>query len=124
MRQPTPASASVSVGNYTHGFQTSRSRPLFVSGQIPEDASGNVPDRFEVQCELVWYDIGAVLELAKMTYAHLVKVTTFHLNRPRLTGKSTAPFSADLVLRSPGSWRGRSSHFWLICRASPCKTLN
>lgn len=75
-----PDSVPAPVGGYSQGVETLAkpgARHLFVSGQIPEDAEGRVPDGFEAQCEQVWANLSAVLESAGMTTGDLVKVTTF-----------------------------------------------
>lgn len=56
-------------------------RLLFISGQIPEDASGTVSEGFEAQCRQVWQNILAVLDATGMTAVHLIKVTTFLTDR-------------------------------------------
>jgi len=50
---------------------------LYVSGQIPVSADGEVPEGFEAQARLVWRNIGAQLEAAGMDWSHVAKVTTF-----------------------------------------------
>ena len=57
------------------------SRWLFISGQVPADADGKVPDTFEDQCRLAWRNLLAQLEAADMTLANLVKVTVFLADR-------------------------------------------
>ncbi|HST35348.1 MAG TPA: RidA family protein [Allosphingosinicella sp.] len=54
---------------------------LFVSGQIPVDAAGAVPEAFGDQCRLVWANVAAQLEAAGMGLAEIVKVTTFLADR-------------------------------------------
>lgn len=54
---------------------------LFVSGQIPVDAAGEVPADFAAQCRLVWRNVAAQLAAAGMDVTHLVKVTTFLSDR-------------------------------------------
>lgn len=54
---------------------------LFISGQIPETEDGNTPGDFESQCRLVWSNIVAQLEAAKMSVANLTKVTIFLSSR-------------------------------------------
>lgn len=54
---------------------------LFVSGQIPVDAAGEVPADFAAQCRLVWRNIAAQLAAADMDLSNLVKVTTFLADR-------------------------------------------
>jgi 2-iminobutanoate/2-iminopropanoate deaminase len=56
-------------------------RLLFISGQIPETATGEVPRGFRAQAELVWSNIRAQLDAAEMSVANLVKVTTFLSSR-------------------------------------------
>lgn len=73
----SPSSVPAPVGGYSQGVETRGARHLFVSGQIPEDADGRVPDGFEAQCELVWTNLSEVLRSAGMTTGDLVKVTTF-----------------------------------------------
>lgn len=56
-------------------------RWLFVSGQVPADAEGIVPQSFGDQARLVWANIEAQLAAAGMTLDNLVKVTTFLSDR-------------------------------------------
>ncbi|GFE78605.1 hypothetical protein GCM10011487_06050 [Steroidobacter agaridevorans] len=57
------------------------SKLLFISGQVPADAEGKVPERFEDQCRLVWRNIEAQLTAAGMKLTDLVKVTVFLSDR-------------------------------------------
>lgn len=54
---------------------------LFISGQVPADASGKVPADFKDQARLVWKNIETQLHAAGMTLDNLVKVTTFLSDR-------------------------------------------
>ena len=54
---------------------------VFVSGQIPVDASGTAPEGFADQCRLVWRNVEAQLVAAEMGLADIVKVTTFLADR-------------------------------------------
>ena len=54
---------------------------VFVSGQIPVDASGTAPEEFADQCRLVWRNVEAQLRAAGMGLADIVKVTTFLADR-------------------------------------------
>jgi len=54
---------------------------LFVSGQIPVDADGIVPDDFAEQCRQVWRNVEAQLRAAGMSIADIVKVTTYLSDR-------------------------------------------
>lgn len=55
-------------------------RWLFVSGQVPEDASG-VPAEFADQARLAWRNVLAVLERGGMAVTDLAKVTIFLADR-------------------------------------------
>ncbi|HEY9421971.1 MAG TPA: RidA family protein [Thermoanaerobaculia bacterium] len=78
----TPDSVPKPVGNYSLGLEIpAGARTLFISGQIPEALSGEVPQAFEDQCNLVWDHIFAILQSAGMSAANLVKVTTFLVDR-------------------------------------------
>lgn len=52
-------------------------RLLFISGQIPVDANGEVPETFEEQARLAWKNIERQLAAAEMTLGNIVKHTTF-----------------------------------------------
>lgn len=54
---------------------------VFVSGQIPVDVDGAVPEAFAEQCRLVWRNVEAQLRAAGMGLADIVKVTTFLSDR-------------------------------------------
>jgi 2-iminobutanoate/2-iminopropanoate deaminase len=57
------------------------SRLLFISGQVPADATGQVPCDFKAQCRLAWSNVFAQLDAAGMTLDDLVKVTVFLSDR-------------------------------------------
>lgn len=57
------------------------SRLLFISGQVPADAEGKVPARFDDQCRLVWRNVESQLAAAGMKLTDLVKVTVFLSDR-------------------------------------------
>ena len=57
------------------------SRTLFISGQVPVDAGGKVPDGFEAQCRLVWQNVEAELEAAGMSLDNLVMTRTYLADR-------------------------------------------
>lgn len=76
--QHNPAGVAAPEGGYSHGVEVNKGgRLLFISGQIPATADGQVPVGFEKQCEAVWQNITTILESAGMTVENLVKVTTF-----------------------------------------------
>jgi 2-iminobutanoate/2-iminopropanoate deaminase len=69
-RAPQPA------GGYSQAVEVQApSRFLFVSGQIPVAAGGEVPRDFHAQARLVWANLAAQLESAGMGISNLVKVT-------------------------------------------------
>lgn len=76
------SSAPPAVGGYSQALAVSDpSRFVFVSGQIPETLTGDVPDDFKSQAELVWANLLAQLAAAGMTVENLVKVTIFLSSR-------------------------------------------
>lgn len=60
---------------------TGATRLLFVSGQVPADADGNVPADYPSQYRLAWANVEARLSAAGMTFDNLVKVTIFLSDR-------------------------------------------
>lgn len=60
-------------------------RLLFISGQVPESVSGEVPDNFEAQARLVWSNVLAQLGAAGMNVRNLAKVTIFLSSREYAT---------------------------------------
>ena len=77
-----PSSIPAAVGGYANGLDVrGAQRLLFVSGQIPQDREGRIPDGIENQCRLVWANLTAVLREADMEVTNLVKVTTFLSDR-------------------------------------------
>ena len=57
------------------------SRLLFVSGQIPQDADGHVPESFPDQARLAWRNVEAQLAAAGMGLNDLVKLTIYLADR-------------------------------------------
>ena len=75
-------SAPQPAGGYSQAIAVSGAqRMLFVSGQIPETPTGNVPNDFPSQARLAWSNVLAQLSTAGMTAANLVKVTIFLSSR-------------------------------------------
>jgi len=74
--------APQAAGDYSQGIAVSGAeRLLFISGQIPQNNAGDVPDNFAAQARLVWHNVFAQLGAADMTAANLVKVTIFLSSR-------------------------------------------
>lgn len=68
--------------SYSQAFEVKgASRFVFVSGQVPETESGQVPTNFRDQCRLAWANVEAQLKEADMTLENLVKVTVFLSDR-------------------------------------------
>lgn len=99
-----PDTVHAPAGGYTMGLGVAApQRLLFVSGQVPADKDGTVPEGFEAQCEQAWTNIIAVLDSASMTVANLVKVTTF------LTDKSQVAANRTIRSRILGDHRPAST---------------
>lgn len=83
MLEPIQApDAAPASGGYAQAVRvTGADALLFVSGQIPVDADGTVPETFADQCRLVWRNVEAQLRAAGMGLADIVKVTTFLSDR-------------------------------------------
>jgi 2-iminobutanoate/2-iminopropanoate deaminase len=60
---------------------TDASRWLFVSGQVPATAEGEVPSGYADQYRLAWRNVEVQLRAAGMTFDNLVKVTIFLSDR-------------------------------------------
>jgi 2-iminobutanoate/2-iminopropanoate deaminase len=56
-------------------------RTLLISGQVPADEAGNVPNDFADQARLAWRNVFSRLAAADMTPDNLVKVTIFLSDR-------------------------------------------
>ena len=81
-----PPTVPEAVGGYVNGLDVrGAQRTLYISGQIPQDRAGQVPDGIEAQCRLVWANLTAVLHEAGMGTTNLVKVTTFLADRAHAT---------------------------------------
>jgi 2-iminobutanoate/2-iminopropanoate deaminase len=60
-------------------------RLLFISGQVGESASGEIPKDIGSQLKLAWDNLFSQLAAADMTVANLVKVTVLLSSRNDLT---------------------------------------
>ena len=82
MRTIESSEAPAAVGGYAQAVEVSgASRVLYISGQIPVDRAGALPDGFREQCRLAWQNVAAQLRAADMDITNLVKVTTFLADR-------------------------------------------
>src|SRR5688572_9777774 len=81
-REINATDAPQPVGGYAQAMElTGASRIVFVSGQIPVRANGEVPESFEEQARATWANLIAQLRAADMTLDNLVKVTFFLSDR-------------------------------------------
>ena len=72
------ADAVQPTGSYPQAVEVAGAqRLLFISGQIPVRADGEVPKEFKVQARLAWANVEAQLRAAGMSLDNLVKVTIF-----------------------------------------------
>jgi 2-iminobutanoate/2-iminopropanoate deaminase len=70
------------VGGYSQALKVEGANSLlFISGQVPETAAGEVPQDFNAQAKLVWANVLAQLQAAGMSVQNLVKVTIFLSSR-------------------------------------------
>jgi enamine deaminase RidA (YjgF/YER057c/UK114 family) len=73
-----PSEVPEAIGGYTNGLEVQNaSRLLFISGQIPQEASGDLPTTIEGQCRQAWANVLGTLTAAEMAVPNLIKVTTF-----------------------------------------------
>jgi reactive intermediate/imine deaminase len=74
-----PQAISSPRGNYSHGIVVSPGRLLFIAGQTAVGKDGNIVgigDAF-AQAKQVYENIGEILADAEMTFADIVKMTTY-----------------------------------------------
>jgi 2-iminobutanoate/2-iminopropanoate deaminase len=77
-RVVSPSSIAPPAANYAHAVLTEgASRWLHTAGVVPVRPDGTVPDQVGQQAEVVWANIGAVLDAAGMRPADVVSVTTY-----------------------------------------------
>lgn len=67
---------------YSHAFEVPpNARVLYCAGQTGARSDGSIAADFRSQAEQAWRNVGAVLEAAGMSYADIVQVTHFLVNR-------------------------------------------
>jgi 2-iminobutanoate/2-iminopropanoate deaminase len=80
-----PTAVHASSWGYSMGLELAQHRRLlFISGQVPEQSDGSVPEGFEAQCEQAWRNIIEVLASAGLGVEHLVKINTFLTDRNQI----------------------------------------
>jgi 2-iminobutanoate/2-iminopropanoate deaminase len=76
-------------GGYSQAFEVEGARRiLHISGQIPVEADGSVPQEFESQARLAWKNIERQLVAAGMGLEHIVKHTTYLSGREHRAANS------------------------------------
>ncbi|MBO9694998.1 MAG: RidA family protein [Sphingopyxis sp.] len=76
--------------SYSQAWLVERAeRILFVSGQVPADAAGAVPEGFDAQCRLVWANIMRRLADAGMALTDIAKVNIFLSSRDHRAANTT-----------------------------------
>lgn len=77
-----PEGVPAAVGGYSHGVVVPGGTELmFISGQVPEDLDGTVPDDFAAQARLAWRNVERTLAAGGFTLDHLVKVSMYIRDR-------------------------------------------
>jgi len=73
-----PTSIAPPAANYAHAVLTeSGARWLHTSGVVPTQRDGSTPEAIGEQAEVVWRNIGAMLDDAGMQPTDVVSVTTY-----------------------------------------------
>lgn len=75
-----PSSIAAPAANYAHARFTAGSPArqwLHTSGVVPIAADGSVPTELVEQAEVIWKNIGAMLDEARMKPSDVVSVTTY-----------------------------------------------
>jgi len=85
-----PKTIAAPQAEYTHGVEVpAGARLLAVAGQVGVDAQGKLADTFEGQAENAFANLQKVLADAGMTFADVIKTTTFltdRANLPKMVG--------------------------------------
>lgn len=77
-RSIIPASIAAPAANYAHAVLTEQAtRWLHTSGVVPTRPDGTVPSDIGAQADVVWSNIGAMLDDAGMGPDDIVSVTTY-----------------------------------------------
>lgn len=77
-----PTTIAQPFGHYDHGVEVSGGqRILQISGQVGTAPDGTTPKGIEEQTEQVWQNLEAILKEAGMNANHIVKTTTYLLDR-------------------------------------------
>ena len=116
-REINAPDAPAPAGSYTQAVEiTGATRTLYVSGQVPADTSGHVPDDLLSQCRQAWKNVEAQLRAAGMSFDNVVKITTILPDHASL-GDSRKARSEAMGDRKPASTLivgGLASPAWKI----------
>jgi len=74
-----PESVPKPMGPYSQGVVVTGEKLVFISGQVPQDASGNLVGKadFEAQTKQVFANLKDMVETVGGTVANIVKITIF-----------------------------------------------
>ena len=74
-----PESVPKPMGPYSQGVVVTGEKLVFISGQVPQDASGNLVGKgdFEAQTKQVFANLKDMVETVGGTAANIVKITIF-----------------------------------------------
>jgi 2-iminobutanoate/2-iminopropanoate deaminase len=87
MRHITPKAIRPPFARYSYGVEIPAGHRILVcSGQLGIAPDDRVPASVEEQTHLCFRNIGAVLEEAGLTFAHLVRINAFVVGREHLKG--------------------------------------
>jgi 2-iminobutanoate/2-iminopropanoate deaminase len=90
MAEIRPADIAAPAANYAHAVLTEHAtRWLHTSGVVPVAPDGSTPDTVGEQATVVWTNIGAMLQEARMAPSDIVSITTYVV-----AGEDLAPVMA------------------------------
>lgn len=76
------AAINLTKGGWAQAHHVSNATEwVLISGQVPQDAEGHVPEDITEQHQLVWDNLKTQLEAAGMGYENLIKLTIFLTDR-------------------------------------------
>jgi len=91
----SPAGMLPVVGPLSWGLEISQPRRwMVVSGQVGADAQGHVPAGLMAQTQLVWANVGHVLQSAGMSARHIVHTGIYLSSQVAFTEEERAAFNA------------------------------
>lgn len=80
-----PPTIAPPAAQYVHGMEVRpNARWLFISGQVGVHPDGTVGKDAREQAEIIWSNLGAILDRAGMSVGDIVKLTTFAVAREHL----------------------------------------